>query len=141
MCELYNTQIRRGAAWSKSNSFRTTSLWGHVKAKHEKEAAEAKALQDKRAKKRKLEEEKKSVYRITTLSKLARSYLAPPASSTISEREFKVAKSIQTASRTRLLPKNFEMLLFLKYNLRAVSYRTEVCSPPKEFHPPQLHYV
>ena len=50
VCELYNTQLRRGAAWSKSKSFSTTPLWGHVKAKHEKEAAEAKALQDKRAK-------------------------------------------------------------------------------------------
>ena len=70
------------------------------------------------------------------LSKLARLYLCPPASSTASEREFKVAKSIQTDKRARLLPRNFEKLLFLKYNLRAISYQTDLPSPPKTFSSP-----
>ena len=47
-----------------------------------------------------------------------------------------MAKSIQCDSRTKLLPKNLERLLFLKYNLRALSYRTELCAPPSDFIPP-----
>ena len=38
--------------------------------------------------------------------------------------------------RTNLLPKNLEMLLFKKYNWRALSYRIELCSPPSDFIPP-----
>ena len=67
------------------------------------------------------------------LSKLARTYLAPPPSSTASEREFKVAKNIQSESRARLLPANLEKLLFLKYNLRALGYRTNLSTPPEHF--------
>lgn len=69
---------------------------------------------------------------LPTLSTLARAYLCPPASSTASEREFKVGKLIQK-DKIRLLPKNVEMLLFLKYNLRAVSYSTELPTPPENF--------
>ena len=58
------------------------------------------------------------------LAKLARKYLCAPASSSASEREFKVAKNIQ-AQRVRLLPRNVERLLFLKYNHRALSYPDE----------------
>lgn len=67
------------------------------------------------------------------LAKLAKIYLCPPASSTASEREFKVAKNIQTDKRANLLPKNLETLLFLKYNLRALSYQIDLPSPPKNF--------
>ena len=35
--------------------------------------------------------------------------------------------------RNRLLPKNLEQLLFLKYNLRAVGYNTDLPLPPPEF--------
>ena len=67
------------------------------------------------------------------LSNLARVYLSSPASSTTSEREFKVAKSIQNDQRARLLPKSVETLLFLKYNLRALSYSTNLDAPPSDF--------
>ena len=49
------------------------------------------------------------------------------------EREFKVTKTIQSALRTRLLPNNVESLLFLKYNLQALSQDINLSSPPKEF--------
>ena len=67
------------------------------------------------------------------LAKLARRYLCAPASSAASEREFKVPKTIQSDLRTRLLPNNVETLLFLKYNLRALSQDIDLSSPPKEF--------
>ena len=35
--------------------------------------------------------------------------------------------------RTNLLPSNVETLLFLKYNLRALSYKPNLSSPPKDF--------
>ena len=70
------------------------------------------------------------------LAKLAKLYLCPPASSTASEREFKVAKNIQTDKRARLQPKNLEKLLFLKYNLRAISYQTDLPNPSKTFSSP-----
>ena len=35
-----------------------------------------------------------------------------------------------------LLPSNVKKLLFLKYNLRSLEYRTQIPSPPEDF---QLH--
>ena len=55
------------------------------------------------------------------LSKLARIFLSPPPSSSASEREFKISKSLQK-DRIKLLPKNLELLLFLKCNLRSINY-------------------
>ena len=60
----------------------------------------------------------------------------PPASSTCSEREFKVAKNIQTDLRSKLLPKKLETQLFLKYNLRMLQYETDLRNPPDGFTPP-----
>ena len=57
------------------------------------------------------------------LSKIAKKYLTCPISSVASEREFKVASDISGGERIRLLLENIEMLLILKYNLRA----TESC--------------
>ena len=56
-----------------------------------------------------------------TLAKLARRYLPSPMSSVASEREFKQAKRINSG-REQLKPKNLEMLLFIKFNLRMVDY-------------------
>ena len=42
----------------------------------------------------------------------------------ISEREFKVASDITSGERTRLLPRKAEKLLFLKYNLRFIGYKS-----------------
>ena len=69
------------------------------------------------------------------LSKLARIFLSPPPSSSASEREFKISKSLQK-DRIKLLPKNLEILLFLKYNLRAINYSTNLPEVPKNFIPP-----
>ena len=70
-----------------------------------------------------------------TLSELARNYLGTPATSATSEREFKVGKLI-TKERIRLLPKNVESLLFLKYNLRALKYNIDLPRAPVHFKPP-----
>ena len=53
------------------------------------------------------------------LTKIAKKYLTCPISSFASEREFEVASDISGGERIKLLPENIEMLLFLKYNLRA----------------------
>ena len=64
---------------------------------------------------------------------MARTFLAPPLSSAASEREFKVSKGIQGPKRTRLRPHNVEALLFLKHNLRAVGYRSDLPNAPAGF--------
>ena len=63
----------------------------------------------------------------------ARTYLARPACSTASEKEFKVGKGIQTQTRARLLPTNLEIRVFLYYNLRALKYATNLENPPAGF--------
>ena len=63
---------------------------------------------------------------------MARTYLGSPPSSTTSEREFKVGKALQK-DRINLLPKNVEMLLFLKYNLRAIDCSTSLPTVPEGF--------
>ena len=55
------------------------------------------------------------------LADYARKCMCIPASSAVSEREFKVAKRIDTP-RPNLNKANLEMLIFLKYNLRALDY-------------------
>ena len=57
------------------------------------------------------------------LSKIAKKYFTCLISFVASEGEFKVVSDIMGGERIRLLPENIEMLLFLKYNLRA----TESC--------------
>lgn len=66
------------------------------------------------------------------LATLSRVYLCPSASSSDSEREFNILKLIQKY-RIQFLPKNVEVLLFLKYNPRVVLYSTalpECYTPP-----------
>lgn len=58
------------------------------------------------------------------LAKVAKRYLSPPMASVTSEREFKVASDITSHDRMKLLPENAEMLIFLKYNLRAIGYNS-----------------
>ena len=65
------------------------------------------------------------------LASLARQYLCCPIGSVSSEREFKVASDISCSKRNRLLPDNIEMLLFVKFNLRAVGYNARILSPVK----------
>ena len=56
------------------------------------------------------------------LATLVNRYLTSPISSVASEREFKVARDIANGNRVQLRPQNVQKLLFLKYNLRAISY-------------------
>ena len=55
--------------------------------------------------------------RYPALSKMARKYLALPATSTPSERAFSIAGSIVNKKRACLLPENVNMLVFLYENL------------------------
>ena len=66
------------------------------------------------------------------LTQLAKKYLCAPIGSCASEREFKVAKNVSSNERIRLLPQNIERLLFLKFNLRAIGYNTELLKPVSE---------
>ena len=68
----------------------------------------------------------------------ARKYLCIPGSSAASERVFKQTKRIEEP-RPRILPKNMEMLLFIKYNLRAIGYETELPQPPSDWSPPNTN--
>ena len=54
--------------------------------------------------------------RFPVLSKLARKYLAIPATSTLSERLFSEAGNIMTIKRTQLAPNILENLVFCKKN-------------------------
>lgn len=52
-----------------------------------------------------------------TLAAIAKCFLCAPPSSVESERLFSAAAEIYTDRRNRLMPKNADMLLFLKHNL------------------------
>jgi hAT family C-terminal dimerisation region len=54
--------------------------------------------------------------RFPVLASMARKYLGAPPSSVPSERLFSAAGGVITDQRSRLLPENAEMLIFLKYN-------------------------
>ena len=54
--------------------------------------------------------------RFPVLASMARKYLGAPPSSVPSERLFSTAGGVITDQRSRLLPENAEMLIFLKYN-------------------------
>jgi hypothetical protein len=56
------------------------------------------------------------------LAQLARVHLGAPPTSVDSERLFSVAADIHTPNRNRLIPKNVEKLVFLKYNLQNFEY-------------------
>jgi len=58
--------------------------------------------------------------RFSVLSKLARKYLAIPATSTPSERLFSEAGNVMTIKRTQLAPNTLENLVFCKKNWRLV---------------------
>ena len=51
------------------------------------------------------------------LSKLAKKYLAIPASSVPSERIFSLAGNLVTKKRVNLLPENVDLLIFLNKNI------------------------
>ena len=56
-----------------------------------------------------------------TLAKLARKYLATPATSVYSERLFSEYGNIYEQTRSRLLPRNGEKILFLHHNLKRLA--------------------
>jgi hypothetical protein len=66
----------------------------------------------------------KTIYTATqfpTLAKLARKYLATPASSVYSERLFSEYGNIYEEKRSRLLPQTGEKILFLHHNLHRLN--------------------
>lgn len=65
----------------------------------------------------------------------ARRDLYIPGSSATSEKMFKQTKRIDK-QRPSILPKNMEMLLFIKYNLRAIGYTINLHQPPPDWNPP-----
>ena len=70
------------------------------------------------------------------LAPVVRRYLSGPASSAASEREFEQSKQI-TKDKARLKPANAEMLLFLKYNMRAIEWKLhQLEEAPREFEAP-----
>lgn len=60
---------------------------------------------------------KSNEYKYPHTAKMARHYLAVPASSVPSERVFSTAGHIVTAKRSTLFPENVDILIFLKKNL------------------------
>jgi hypothetical protein len=58
--------------------------------------------------------------RLPSLSKLARSYLATPASSSSSERMFSIAGNIINCRRTNLAPETVDKLIFVRDNIQKV---------------------
>jgi hypothetical protein len=58
--------------------------------------------------------------RLPSLSKLARSYLAIPASSSSSERMFSIAGNIINCRRTKLAPESVNKLVFIRDNIQKV---------------------
>jgi len=58
--------------------------------------------------------------RLPSLSKLARSYLAIPASSTSSERMFSIAGNIINCRRTNLTSETVNKLVFVRDNIQKV---------------------
>ena len=71
---------------------------------------------DEDIKKGSLEFWKNSGLRFPLLQQLAKRYLSVPATSAPIERVFSTAGKILKQDRNRLLPQNFERLLFLKVN-------------------------
>ena len=51
-------------------------------------------------------------------------FLLSAVSSVSSEREFKVTRNITNGNRVRLRPQNVQKLLFLKCNVKAISYNS-----------------
>ena len=68
------------------------------------------------------------------LAKLVRRYHCPPPGSVASERMFSTAGDVLGSKRLSLKPANFECLLFLKYNVRALN--GERRAPSNDFTPP-----
>ena len=66
------------------------------------------------------------------LTQLASKYLCAPVGCCANEREFKVAENVSSDERVRLLPENIERLLFPKFNLCAIGYKTEQLIPVDE---------
>jgi hypothetical protein len=69
-----------------------------------------------------------------TVSKMARDYLAIPASSTASERQFSSGRHIGTDFRNRLSPEMFEAVQVLKggYKAGVISAHLEIAALAKE---------
>jgi len=67
------------------------------------------------------------------LANLARVYLSVPAGSAASERMFSTGKNVLGTTRLSLTPSNMEANLFLKYNIRALGYKTNFSPVAEEW--------
>lgn len=67
------------------------------------------------------------------LGSMVRQYLCPPPGSAASERMFSTGKNVLGTNRLRLKPVNMEANLFLKYNIRALGYKTVLPPLSKEY--------
>ncbi len=72
--------------------------------------------------------ELKNDYSIVLTEKLARKYLAAPATSIPTERLFSDAGLVYTKKRNKLSGKRAEMLLFLKINLKHLNFEYDLWS-------------
>ena len=70
------------------------------------------------------------------LAKLVRKYHSAPAGSAASERMFSAGRNVLGTKRLCLTPENTEALLYLKYNLRAVSHTPILQPVPSTFTAP-----
>ena len=68
-----------------------------------------------------------SYTRYPELATLSNRYLTSPISFVASECEFKVSRDIANGNRMQLRPQNVQKLLFLKYNLKAISHSLILC--------------
>ena len=59
---------------------------------------------------------------LTNMARVARRFHTPPLDSVSSERKLTEGKRVITDIRSRLLPQNAEMLIWLNYNVRAVGF-------------------
>lgn len=67
------------------------------------------------------------------LRTLARRYHCPPPGSAASERLFSAGKNVLGTTRLSRKPDNMEANLFLKYNIRALGYKTDLARVTDDF--------
>ena len=63
-------------------------------------------------------------------------YLSPPPGIVASERLFSVGEKDLQTTQLRLKPENMEVNLFLKYNIKALGYRTAFLMEADDWEPP-----
>ena len=83
-----------------------------------------------------LDHSKVKKHEYTKLANMASRYLSAPAGSAASERLFSTGKNVLGTTRLSLTPTNMEANLFLKYNIRALGYKTDFPSVEETWESP-----